>query len=138
MNDTVFGKIIRGELPSTKIYEDAQCLAFLNIHPTTKGHTLLIPKEQYRWMHDAPNEIIATIFIKTKELMKGLLQGLPCDLVQIVVAGEEVEHFHIHLIPRMHGERLDNIAPGSSYTTNEEMVAFAEKISSGLQQKRPG
>lgn len=132
MNDTVFGKIIRGEIPITKVYEDDKCLAFLDVRPVTKGHVLLIPKEQYRWMYDTPDETLAYLIIKAKQIMKGMVRGIPCNLVQIDVAGEEVAHFHIHLIPRMHGQDLGDTHPGSSYENLEEMQLFAEKIKKEL------
>ncbi len=132
MNDTIFGKIIRGEIPATKVYEDDQCLAFFNIKPTTKGHLLLIPKEHYRWMHDAPDEVIAYVFTKTKQFMKAMIRSLPCDLVQIVVAGEEVPHFHVHLIPRKYGDDLGDTHPAASYENQEEIDIIAEKIKSTL------
>jgi histidine triad (HIT) family protein len=99
MNNTIFGKIIRGEIPSTKVYEDEQCLAFLDINPVAKGHTLLIPKEHYEWMQDVPDELLSYLFLKTKELMIGIKKALNCDYVQVIVEGKGVAHFHIHLIP---------------------------------------
>ncbi len=133
MNDTVFGKIIRGEIPATKVYEDEKFLAFLDINPVTKGHTLLIPKEQYTWIHDVPDETIATIFIKAKELISAMRESLGCDYVQLGVVGNEVPHFHIHLIPR-HLEEEAKITSRQHipYENSEEMTAFAEKIKNGL------
>lgn len=134
-NDTVFGKIIRGEIPATKVYEDEHFLAFLDISPVTKGHTLLIPKEQYTWIHDAPNEVIASIFVKAKELIDAMRKGIPCDYVQLAVVGNEVPHFHIHLIPRhLEEEAVITSRPHVPYETPEEMAAFAEKIQGGLEK----
>lgn len=132
-NDTIFGKIIRGEIPATKVYEDEQFLAFLDINPVTKGHTLLIPKQQYTWIHEVPDELIALIFVKAKELINALRKGLPCDYVQVGVVGNEVPHFHIHLIPRQH---TDNPAitsrPHVPYENSEEVHTVAEKIRSAI------
>lgn len=130
MNDTIFGKIIQGVIPATKVYEDEQCLAFMDINPVADGHLLLIPKEHYVWMQDVPDELLSSLFIRTKELMKAMLQGLKCDYVQISVVGKDVPHFHIHLIPRfmndeLHGWRTDSYEEG-------EMNEFAEKIRSAL------
>lgn len=133
MNDTVFGKIIRGEIPATKVYEDDQFLAFLDISPVAKGHTLLIPKEQYMWIHDTPDDLVAAIFVKAKELINAMRAGLPCDYVQLGVVGNEVPHFHIHLIPRMFSEEVyQTTRPHTPYENSEEMNAFAEKIRSGM------
>lgn len=133
MNDTIFGKIIRREIPATIVYEDDQFLAFLDISPVTKGHTLLIPKEQYVWIHDAPDDLVAAIFVKAKELITAMRAGLPCDYVQIKVVGNEVPHFHIHLIPRMLTEEVHQTTrPHTPYENSEEMNTFAEKIKNGL------
>ncbi len=119
MNDTIFGKIIRKEIPATIIYEDEQFLAFLDINPVAKGHILLIPKDQYAWMQDAPDELIAAIFIKAKELMVVLKKALHADYIKLSIVGNEVPHFHIHLIPHIVYEE-------------GEMNTIAEKIISAL------
>lgn len=130
-NDTIFGKIIRGEIPATKVYEDEQFLAFLDINPVTKGHTLLIPKTHYTWIHEAPNTLIADIFVKAKELITAMRAGIPCDYVQIAVVGNEVPHFHIHLIPRKHDEDVAiSRRPHIPYETPEEKEWFAKAIRS--------
>lgn len=130
MNDTVFGKIIRGEVPATKVYEDDKCLAFLDINPVSHGHLLLIPKEHYVWMQDVPDDLLAYLFIKTKMLMKAMKQGLGCDYVQVSVVGKDIPHFHIHLMPRT---TEDGLHGWNTFQYQEgEMAAFAEKIKSGL------
>lgn len=129
MNDTIFGKIIRKEIPATVIYEDDRFLAFLDINPASKGDTLLIPKVQYRWMQDLPDELITATFIKAKELMIGIKKALGSDYIQLEVVGEQVEHFHIHLIPRMLGENIHG--PHVSYEEGE-ITAIAQKIISVL------
>jgi histidine triad (HIT) family protein len=133
MNETIFGKIIRGEIPATKVYEDDRCLAFVDINPVAKGHLLLIPKEHFVWMQDVPDELLAYLFIKTKSLMKAMLAGLGCDYVQVSVVGKDVPHFHIHLIPR----RLDDELHGwqtHSYDSAEEMQGFAQRISKNISE----
>jgi histidine triad (HIT) family protein len=129
MNDTVFSKITRKEIPAVIVYEDSQFLAFMDINPASKGHVLLIPKSQYTWMQDAPDELIAGIFVKAKELMIVLKNALSCDYVQLSVVGNEVPHFHIHLMPRMHGENIHG--PHIQYQENE-MQSVALKIISAL------
>lgn len=100
MNENcLFCKIITGVIPSSKIYETDDFLAFLDIHPVSKGHTLLIPKTHYAWMHEVPGEIIERAFSLTKKLMNTMRENLPCDYVQVSVVGKDVAHFHIHLIP---------------------------------------
>jgi histidine triad (HIT) family protein len=115
MNDTVFGKIIRGEIPATKVYEDEEFLAFLDITPVTKGHTLLIPKEQYTWIHDAPDEVIAKIFVTAKKIIEAQRASLSCDYIQVGVI-----------------EVIQTSRPYISYESPEEMSSYAEKISRAL------
>ncbi len=134
-NNTIFGKIMRGELPTTKVYEDDQFFAFLDINPITKGHTLLIPKDQYTWIHETPDEIVAAIFVKAKELINAMRKGVPCDYVQVGVVGNEVPHFHIHLIPRSSDEpALQTTRPHIAYENLEEKDFFGEKIRSALEK----
>lgn len=131
--ETVFQKIIRSEIPSTKVYEDEKFLAFLDIHPVSKGHTLLIPKEQYTWIHETPDALIGEIFVKAKEIINAMREGLSCDYVQLGVVGNEVAHFHIHLIPRHHNEEVRiSSRPETPYTNPEEMTEYAEKIKAHL------
>jgi histidine triad (HIT) family protein len=131
--DSVFGKIIRGEIPAVKVYEDDQFLAFLDINPVSKGHTLLIPKEQYVWIHETPDDVVAAIFVKAKELINAMRASLPCDFVQVGVVGNEVPHFHIHLIPRLLTDTVEQTSrPHTPYESSEEMEAYASKIKERL------
>ncbi|MBY0328579.1 HIT family protein [Patescibacteria group bacterium] len=130
MNGTVFGKIIRGEIPVTKVYEDEQCLAFFDANPVTKGHTLLIPKEHFVWVQEVPDELLSYLFLKTKPLIHAMKKSLGCDYVKILVEGIGVAHFHIHLIPA----KFNEILAHWNHTTYEEgeAVVLAQKISSAL------
>lgn len=129
-NNTIFGKIIRGEIPATKVYEDEQFLAFLDINPVAKGHTLLLPKQHYIWMQDLPDALIGDIFIKSKELIVAIKNATGCDLVEVVVEGKDVPHFHIHLIPGFL-EHKNATWEHVSYEEGEAL-SFAEKIKSAL------
>jgi histidine triad (HIT) family protein len=130
MNDTIFGKIIRGEIPAIKVYEDERCLAFMDINPVAKGHLLLIPKEHYVWMYEVPDELLSYLFIQTKKLMKTMITGLGCDYVQVSVVGKDVPHFHIHLIPHAMN---DTIHWGTSVQYKEgEIEKLAEDIKQAL------
>lgn len=129
----VFQMIIDGEIPATKVYEDDKFLAFLDIHPVSKGHTLLIPKEHYNWIHEVPDTLVGDIFIKAKEIINSMRTNIPCDYVQIGVVGNEVPHFHIHLIPRsLENEVHISTRPEVSYVDQKEMEEYAEKIKSSL------
>ena len=130
MNDTIFGKISRGDIPATKVYEDDKFLAFLDINPVTKGHTLLLPKEHFVWIEDVPNDLLGEIFIKVKELIKAITTGTGCDLVQVLIEGKDVPHFHIHLIPAMLDHR-NAVWERAIYKEGEKEL-FAEKIKNNL------
>ncbi len=130
-NDTVFGKIIRGEIPATKVYEDNKCLAFMDISPQNKGHLLLIPKQQVGRIQFVPDDLLTHMMLKVKKLIVAMIKGLGCDYVQLEMVGKGVpEHFHIHLIPRME----DDDVPESEYKKYDEgeMSLFAKKIKNGL------
>lgn len=129
--ETIFTKIINREIPATIVYEDDESIAFLDIGPVAKGHTLLIPKKQYTWMQDVPDETISELFITSKKIMKAMIQGLGCDYVQVSVVGEEVPHFHIHLIPRYHNDGLHGWTR-LSYENKDDQNDYAQKIISGL------
>jgi histidine triad (HIT) family protein len=130
MNNCIFCKIIKGEIPCNKVYEDDKFLVFLDIKPVSDGHLLIIPKEHVIWMQDASDEIISEIFVLTKKMMLALKNGLPCDYVQESVVGNEVPHFHIHLIPRHEGDNFRNF-PTGEYKGNKEKEII-EKITREL------
>ena len=130
MEQTIFEKIIAGEIPCTKVYEDEQFFAFLDINPVTKGHTLLLPKKPIVWMQDVDNELIAAIFVKAKELMIKIKGVVACDYVQVVVEGVSVPHFHIHLIPGYIGHKSAQWEH-VKYENKEEDI-IAEKIRASL------
>jgi len=126
--DCIFCKIIAGEIPAAKIYEDEKCLAFLDISPVTNGHALLIPKEHYQSIGDTPDELVAYLFVKVKELMPKIKKAMQADYVVLSVAGTEVPHLHIHIIPRNHNDGLAGFWPTKKYAEGE-MAAIAETIS---------
>ncbi len=100
MEKTIFQKIIDREIPADIVFENDEMIAFLDIHPAAPGHTLLISKHPYVWMQDAPDEIIAKIFVQAKHMMLEMKSRLGCEYVELKVIGKDVPHFHIHLIPR--------------------------------------
>lgn len=106
MNDCIFCKVAAGQLPSYKVYEDEQVLAFLDIHPRTKGHTLVIPKSHYATILDTPDELLAKIVVLGKDLANNYKPLLGFDRATFVVVGEDVDHFHYQLIPRYANEEF--------------------------------
>ena len=115
----VFCKIVAGDIPCHKIYEDDKVLAFLDINPVTDGHALLIPKEHYQLMPDVPNDLLAYLFSKTKELMPKIKTAMQADYVGLSVVGVDVPHFHIHIIPRKFNDGLANFWPTKKYAAGE-------------------
>lgn len=131
MNETVFGKILRKEIPATKVYEDDICLAFIDVHPQSKGHTILIPKEQYGRIQYVPDELLQYLIVKAKHITWAMIKSLECDYVQLEIVGIGVpDHFHIHLIPRMNDEEIPESVT-KIYNDGEEKD-FAEKIIESL------
>ncbi len=128
--ETIFQKIIARQIPATIVYEDDRFLAFLDINPVTKGHTLLIPKELHVWIQDMPNDLLQDIIIKAKELVVGLKKATTCDLVEIVIEGNDVPHFHIHLIP-VHSKNKIATWEQTHYEDGEAQI-YADKIISAL------
>jgi histidine triad (HIT) family protein len=125
--DCIFCKIISGEIPAGKIYEDEKCLAFLDINPVNPGHALLIPKEHFASMPETPDDLVAYLFTKTKELMIKIKKAMRADYVSLSVVGTDVPHFHIHLIPRNYNDGLAGFWPTKKYADGE-MAEVAEKI----------
>jgi histidine triad (HIT) family protein len=123
----IFCKIIAGQIPAAKIYEDEKCLAFLDINPVSSGHVLLIPKEHYQMMPDTPDELVAYLFVRAKDLMLKIKKAMQADYVALSVVGVDVPHFHIHLVPRRHDDGLANFWPTKQYAEGE-MAEVAEKI----------
>ena len=126
----IFCKIAQGEIPCNKIHENKKFLVFLDIKPVSDGHLLIIPKKHFRWMQEADDKTIGDIFKLTKKMMLALKKGLPCDYVQESVVGNEIPHFHIHLIPRYKEDNFRNLP------TKEYKKLEAKKIMKKLKRKR--
>lgn len=105
MSDCIFCKIVAGEIPASKVYEDDQVLAFLDITQVTKGHTLIIPKKHYRNVLDMDAEAAGQLFTAVPAIARQLKEKLGASGLNIVnnneeAAGQTVFHTHIHLLPR--------------------------------------
>lgn len=99
MQDSIFTKIVGGELPSHKVYEDEHTLAFLSIYPSVEGHTLVIPKQQIEPLWDADPDTYDAVMRTTKKVALRLKEVLGVERVDLKVIGLDVPHAHIHLIP---------------------------------------
>lgn len=97
MENCIFCKIVKGEIPSYKVYEDDNFLAFLDINPESPGHTLVIPKTHYRWVWDVPNA--GEYFEVAQKIAHAQMKAFETDWIISKIVGEEVPHAHIWLIP---------------------------------------
>jgi len=135
----IFQKIIAREIPATVIYEDADTLAFLDIGPIIKGHTLVIPKTPYLTLAEAPEETLAALMRVCKIVAAAQMKGLGADGVNIIqnngaAAGQEVPHLHFHVIPRFTGDGHRWNWAAKKYTDPSEMAAIAAQICQGLSE----
>lgn len=96
---TVFTKIVNGEIPAYKVAESDRFLAFLDVSPLVKGHTLVIPKTEIDYLFDIDDEAYQDMMLFAKKVAHGLRRAVPCIRVGVAVIGLEVPHAHIHLIP---------------------------------------
>ena len=96
---TIFTRIVRGEIPSYKVAEDERFFAFLDINPLTKGHTLVVPKQETDYLFDLDDRTLADMIVFAKRIARKLKEKIECKKVAVVVLGLEVPHAHIHLIP---------------------------------------
>ena len=111
MNDCLFCKIIKGDIPSFKVYEDDMVFAFLDINPKSNGHTLIVPKKHFKDIHDIDSNTLNHIIETAKKLMGILEEKLACDgftLAQNNGEVQEVKHFHLHVIPHYSEEQVKN------------------------------
>ena len=126
--ETLFSKIISGEISSYKIAEDASCYAFLDINPNVKGHVLCVPKKPVDKLFDLPEEDYKLLMNFARKVGLALRQAVPCKRVALSVVGLEVPHAHIHLIPL---EEMDDIRfQKKEKCTPKEMLQIAERITS--------
>ena len=96
---TIFSRIIAGEIPSYKVAEDDRFYAFLDIRPMSKGHTLVVPKQETDYLFDLDDALLGEMAVFAKKVAKAIEKAIPCKRVGMMVIGLEVPHAHIHLIP---------------------------------------
>lgn len=128
---TIFSRIIAGEIPCYKVAEDGKCLAFLDIRPVVFGHTLVIPKQEIDYLFDMDDAYLTHLNLFAKRVAKVLREEVPCIRIGVMVAGLEVPHAHIHLIPMNAISELSFTNPRPEFP-QEEMKALAERLFSRL------
>lgn len=134
----VFCKIIDGEIPSAKVYEDDDVLAILDISQVTKGHTLVMPKKHYDNYLSCPKEIMHKVFDVAQRIGQAEMRVLGAKGINIITnvgepAGQTVPHFHVHVIPRyLGGEGGFQITMKSQNTPKEALPLLADDIGKAL------
>ena len=129
---SIFAKIINGEIPSHKVYEDENFLAFLDIRPMVKGHTLVIPKKEVDYLFDMNPEEYTSLLLAAQKVAKVIKKSVPCTKVGMTVIGLEVPHAHVHLMP------INNVADMSFKNpvvemTQSEMNQLAQLINKNIE-----
>lgn len=128
---SIFTKIVNGEIPCYKIAEDERFLAFLDINPLAKGHTLVIPKLEVDYIFDLEDKLLADLNIFAKKVAKAIEKSVVCERIGIAVIGLEVPHAHIHLIPINNIGDLSFANPKLNLS-KEELMEITAKIVSNL------
>lgn len=128
---TIFTKIVNGEIPSYKIFENKHFYSFLDISPMTKGHTLVIPKKEVDYLFDIDDTMLSEMIVLSKKIAKAIEKAVECTRVGVMVVGLEVPHAHIHLIP-IQNEGDMNLSNKRIELTKEEFEKIAEDIVSYL------
>ena len=126
---SIFSKIISGEIPCHKIAENENFLAFLDIMPLAKGHTLVIPKIENDYIFDLEDKILADLMVFSKEVAKKVEAKIPCKRMGVAVIGLEVPHTHIHLVPLQSVEDI-NFSREKLKFSQEELKEIANLICS--------
>ncbi len=118
MEDCIFCKIMNNEIPCSKVYEDSNVIAFLDIAPMKKGHTLIVTKEHHETLLDLPDELTDALFVSVKKVAPAVMkavgaQGFNIEVNNYKAAGQLVPHVHIHIIPRHDDDNLKHWPQGS-------------------------
>lgn len=128
---TIFSRIIAGEIPGTFVYRDDRCVAFMSINPLARGHVLVVPiKEIDHWI-DAPPQLAAHLFEVTRLIGRAQQQAFSCERVGVIIAGYEVPHAHIHVIPTNNMSQLSFESAAAS-VDRDDMEAAAAAIRGAL------
>jgi len=129
--ETIFTKIIKGDIPSYKIHENESFYTFLDINPNAKGHTLVIPKKPVDKLFDLDEETYTELFKYARKIATAIEKSVPCNRVGISVIGLEVPHAHIHLIP-LNSMNDANFSAPKTKSTPAEFNELAKKISKNI------
>jgi len=132
--ENIFAKILRGEIPSTRVYEEDETLAFMDIMPRADGHLLVTPKTPCRNLLDATPEQLSAVMATVQKLARAVMRAFDADGVTIqqfneAAGGQEVFHLHFHVLPRHEG---DSLRPPGKMGDFDEIAKHAERIKAAL------
>lgn len=128
---SIFSKIVAGEIPSHKVAENDKFLAFLDVNPMVKGHTLVIPKKETDYIFDISDEDLSEMAVFAKHVAVAIKKAFPCVKVGVGVLGLEVRHAHIHLVP-MQSEKDLNFSNPKLHLPDDELEQIAQAIRAQL------
>ena len=128
----IFCKIVHRQTPASIVYEDEKVIAFLDIRPLNKGHTLVIPREHYENVYDVPDELIAHVYKIVRRTAVAVKNAMKTDGITVIqqnghAAGQEVFHLHVHVVPRCEGQKLPKFTDVAT-ANREHLEKTAEKI----------
>ncbi len=120
MSDCIFCQIVEGKIPSSKLYEDDAVLSFLDINPINPGHALVIPKKHVTSIFDIDDETLQKCIVVASRVARAIKKGVKCEGMNVLqnnfrAAGQLIDHFHIHLIPRFENDGFLTSWPGKPY-----------------------
>jgi len=124
---SIFTKIINGDIPCHQVGETKDCFAFLDIAPLRAGHTLVIPKKEIDYFYDLDDETMNAVMLFSKKVARAIEKTIPCKRISVVVAGLEVPHAHVHLIPMNAISDIDFSQPKMTFS-HPELAEIAERI----------
>jgi histidine triad (HIT) family protein len=128
---TIFTRIIEGEIPGTFVHRDDQCVVFLSINPLAHGHALVVPIAEHDHWVDLPADLAAHVFAVAHRVGRAQARAFGCDRVGVIIAGYEVPHTHIHLVPTNDMREL-NFANAAASVSRDDLDAAAAAITAAL------
>ena len=128
---TIFTRIINREIPGTFVHEDEHCVVFLSINPLADGHVLVVPREEIDHWVDLSPELAAHLFAVSHRVADALRRAFPCERVGLIIAGYEVNHCHIHLVPTNEMSQL-SFANAAASIERTALEANAARIVAAL------
>lgn len=128
---SIFTKIIQGEIPSYKVYEDDRFIAFLDIFPLRQGHTLVVPKEEIDYIFEQSDSTLSELLLVCKKIANAIESVVECERIGMAVIGLEVPHAHVHLVPINGIHDIDFAQPKLEFT-KEEFETTASRIKEAM------